>query len=201
MISVNRALSELKLITKKIGQKTNLNISASARGDFDQSEVSNFKIKATADIQQLRDLISRRNDIKSAIVASNAATMVTIGNKAMTVAQAIERKSSIAYEKGAARSMRENYFTQKKAVEMHNEGVEKEADKQASNALSADTEGDKGAAYTAIVDAYVKKNKALLVAPDGIEETIDKMQDAIDEFENEVDFILSESNIKTMIDV
>ena len=45
------------------------------------------------------DLISRRNKIKSAIIMSNAKTVVEVAGKQMTVAEAIDKKSSIEYEK------------------------------------------------------------------------------------------------------
>jgi len=202
MISVNRALSELKLITKKIEQKTqSLEVAVGVKSDAKQEFKDEFIKKAEAGIQQVNDLIERRNILKSAIVASNASTTVIIGLKQMTVAQAIERKTSIQMQIAFSKKLREGYFGNKTNIERHNEGISQQADKQAANALSADTEGDKGAAYTAIVDAYKQKNGAELVSVEGIEKTIEKMQDDIDEFESEVDFVLSESNIKTMIDV
>ena len=44
-------------------------------------------------------MIKRRNQIKSAIIASNAVTMVEVAGVRMTVAEAIDKKSSIGYEK------------------------------------------------------------------------------------------------------
>lgn len=201
-ISINRALSELKLVTKKIGQKQSDFVVAGAfRLDTPKDEITEFVKVANAKINQIKGFIERRNKLKQAIVISNAKTIVTVAGKDMMVAEAIERKSSIELEKSFCRNMREKYFGQKNSAENHNKKVDQDADKHAAQALSANTEGDKGAAYTAIVEAYVKKNGAKLVAPEGMEKTIEDMQDKIDEFESDVDFILSESNIKTMIDV
>ena len=201
MISINRALSELKLLNKKIASKTDsLDAAAGVKGIASEQK-DNFIKDSKAKVQQIRDLIARRDLIKSSIVASNAQTMVAVAGKSMTVAEAIERKTSIDLTKNLNRKVRESYYSAKAGVENHNEEVKRNADKQAEAALGADTEGDKGAGYKAIVDAYIERNKAELIAYEGIEQEIEKTQDEIDEFESEVDFILSESNTKTMIDV
>lgn len=201
-ISINRALAELKLIAKKIEQKTvSLEVTVCIKSDLVDEFKKDFVTKSTSAIQQVKDLIERRNKLKSAIVTSNAFTTVLVSKKQMTVAEAIERKSSIELERSLCRQLREKYFTSKKGIENHNAQVDKDADKAALQALGADTEGNKGEAYKSIVDAYKLRNKAELLAPEGIEKDIEEMQDAIDEFECEVDFALSESNIKTMIEV
>ena len=54
-----------------------------------------FKKRTTSDFQSLNDLIKRRNQVKNAIVSSNAVTKVTVGGQTMTVAEAIEYKTII----------------------------------------------------------------------------------------------------------
>lgn len=201
-ISVNRALAELKLVTKKIEQKTvNLTVAAPVKSLMEEGERKKIVTEFESELQKLTNLVKRRNSLKSAIVLSNAQTVVTIGSKECRVAEAIERKTSIQIERDISRKLREAYYAVKDGVDGHNNKVSADADKHALAALSSDTEGDKGTAYKTIVDAYKLKNEATLLAPKDIEKTIEDMQDSIDEFESEVDFILSESNIKTMIDV
>ena len=54
--------------------------------------------RAKADYQSIEALIKRRNAIKSAIVVSNATTKIEVAGVKMTVAEAIERKTSISYD-------------------------------------------------------------------------------------------------------
>ena len=198
-MSINRALSELKLLNKKITDKTGrLQVAVGIQQKTVIVKVD-FINTVKANVQQLRDLITNRNNIKSAIVLSNAKTKVTIGDKTMTVAEAIERKTSIELEKSLNKKMREDYYGLKSQIEQHNNNAKAQADKQAEAALGAATEGDKGTQYKAIFDAYYDANKADVLAPNDIEVQIEKDQDLIDEFESEVDFILSESNTKTSI--
>lgn len=199
-ISINRALSELKLLNKKIADKTSRLEVATGVQKADDSVKETFISTAKANIQSILDLIKRRNIIKSAIVQSNAATTVTVGSNSMTVAEAIERKTSIELEKGLNRRMREQYYSNKNGIEAHNQKAKATANEQVEKMLGTDTEGDKAVQAKAIFDVSYDANKAELIAPEGIEALIEKDQDAIDEFENEVDFILSESNTKTMIE-
>jgi len=119
----------------------------------------------------------------------------------MTVAEAIERKSSIELDKSLNRRMREQYFGNKQGVESHNQKATDTANQQVEKMLGTDTEGDKSAQAKTLFDVSYDANKAELLAPPDIEAQIEKDQDAIDKFESEVDFILSESNTKTMISV
>lgn len=201
-MTINRALSELKLLGKKIEQKTDELLVADSVLKTTQQEVKDAFVRdQEAKIQQLNDMVLRRNKIKSAVVLSNSKTVVTVAGVQMTVAEAIERKSSIQFEKDINRKMRERFYGAKNAVERHNETKRQAADKQAEQALGADTESNKGEQYKAIFDAYFGKHEAEVIAPQGIESKIEKDRDVIDEFEQEVDFILNESNTITKIEV
>lgn len=52
-----------------------------------------------ASYDKVMGLISYRHKIKALVVQSNACTKVIVGKEEMTVAEAIERKQSIQYEK------------------------------------------------------------------------------------------------------
>jgi hypothetical protein len=201
-ISITRALSELKLLDKKIKDKTgSLALAASVTKDHQKEIRIAYLKKGAEDFQQVKDFISRRNSIKSAIVASNSVVQVDIGGKRMTVAEAIERKQSITYDKDLCRKIREDYFKNKQNVEIQNEKIKNMADKQAEAALGSETARQKGEEYTSLVNAYFEHRKFELISIDGAEKIIEEMQNSIDEFQHEIDFVLSESNTKTPIDV
>lgn len=202
-ISVNRALAELKLCTKKINDKI-LAVEVAKlhyKAQMNATEVADFIVRAEVAIQSVQDLIKHRNCLKTAIVMSNAITNVLIGNTHMTVAEAIERKTAIGLDKQLLRKLRESYFDSKNRLDSHNASLNTKADQQAASILGVGTDADKSEQYKAIVAAYVNTNEVQVAAPEGIETLIDDMQDAIDDFEKEVDFVLSESNIKTLITV
>src|SRR5690554_4907003 len=98
-MTITRGLSELKLINDRIQRK--INDARFAVGNknnnkkIDGMTIEEFNKNAKSQYQSIQDLIERRKKIKSAIVDSNAKTVVTIAGKEMTVASAIERKESI----------------------------------------------------------------------------------------------------------
>lgn len=93
---VTRGLNELKLldsrIHRKIGEAEFVGAAKVAAVNIDGKTTKEaYKMNAKADYQSLMELIKRRNRIKSAIIASNAVTMVEVAGKRMTVAEAINK--------------------------------------------------------------------------------------------------------------
>lgn len=202
-VSINRALSSLKLLTKKITDKTGeLVIASIVKYDtMSPDDKTTVLTSYSSNVQAIKDMMTQRNRIKTAIVASNAVTMIEVAGESYTVARAIERKTSIELEKNLNRQMRESYYSNKSALERHNDQCRAKADQSANAALGAGAEGDKGEQYKAVFSAYYDMNKAEMIAPPDAEVVIKKDGDRIADFENDIDFLLSESNTKTMITV
>ena len=102
-MSIHRALGELKTLDKRIRKEIENTIFIGAKKKSSNTEyktrtsIVDFNNNVNSSIQSINDLILRRKEIKEAIVNSNANTFVTIGDNKMTVASAIERKTSIGY--------------------------------------------------------------------------------------------------------
>ena len=112
-ISITEALNELKLYDSKIRKaiehakfcgatkKSSDKVGIVSRDEFDE--------RAKASHQSITDLIANRNTLKSAIVKSNAETIITVNEKTMTRAEGIERKNSIEYEEELLNAMKLQY--------------------------------------------------------------------------------------------
>ena len=85
------------------------------------------------------DLIRNRNTLKAAIVKSNAITYLEIGDKTMTVAEAIERKNSIQYEKDLLLAMKAQYASATVTVNKENTKVDNKVDELIQSFVSRDT--------------------------------------------------------------
>ena len=100
---VTKALNELKLLDERI-RKEIMNSSFVATAKIVEKKVTpnctkdEFNAKAKATFQSINDLMDRRARIKAAVVASNAVTKLQINGTEMTVAEAIELKTSITYQ-------------------------------------------------------------------------------------------------------
>src|SRR5690606_36145264 len=132
--SIAKALVEIKLLDKRINRVINDSVLAGytvgKKIMTGFSNVEELEVRAKADYQSIKDLIKRRNDIKSAIVVSNANTYVEIAGNKYTVAEAIERKTSIEYEKDLLNKLKTTYANVVRHVDRVNEDVKNRLDKQ-----------------------------------------------------------------------
>lgn len=204
-ISVQKALNELKLYDAKINRAIdNANFAAvSVKGAIPNSPVTieKFKSNGQGSFDSITKLISNRNKIKAAVILSNAKTEVTIGDSTMTVAEAIEHKDSIKYEENLLRKLRADRLTAQVKINRLNEEIDQKAQRNIEATLGgADKKGQEG-----LIDSIKKAfedQKAVLV--EGVKDLDDKI-DAITEkqaqFLSDVDFVLTESNVKTDIEL
>ena len=200
--SIHRALAELKLLDKRITKTIdNLKVITYKKGNKLEYNITEEEFKAVveADMQSVKDLITRRKEIKEKIVKSNAETLVTIAGKEMTVAAAIERKESIKYEKKLAEELKNQLNNLKAIINNRNEQVEYSLERQLGN-LTSNPDADKKLVLT-FSEQYRNKEQFALVDPLNIEKVIEELENEIDSFESEVDYVLSTSNAITEIEV
>jgi len=196
-ITVTRGLVQLKLQDKKIRKKIRGACFATIEVG---GKVKEESCDPEADYQSIRDLINRRDKIKAAIMKSNSETIVEVAGEKMTVADAIERKNSIQYYKQLLDQMRAQYASINDEIERINEDVRYRLDKMLEANFGKDgkiREED----LKKIEGPFLEANQAKIMDPLKLEEQIKQLGDWIDEFESEVDLVLSESNTRTLIEV
>lgn len=203
---VTQALNELKTLDARIMRAIN-NANFIVASKVCEKNVNSNKSKedfsneAKAELQSIDDLINRRKNIKAAIVASNAITMVTVANVVMTVAAAIERKTSIEYEKSLLKQMKNQYLFAKQRVDTKNAEMDAAIEKLVATAFGKDSKTNiKSDDYSAIADPYKEKNEWGLVDPIDVLNQIKKREEEIDAFVNEVDSALQISNCTVYIE-
>jgi hypothetical protein len=161
-----------------------------------------FGAKVKGDYDSILVLIKRRNDIKAAIVESNAKTIVKVDGVDMTVAAAIERKDSIEYEKTLLEQMRIQYNAAVATTNRENDKVSVSLDNFITSMLGK--EGRQKATeeeLDAVTKPYKDQNDYEVLNPIDIHDKITALQKQIDGFEAEVDAVLSESNAITKITI
>lgn len=203
-MSITRALSELTLLDKKIEkaiQKTDFvakSVGAKAVKGFKTNDEYVNSVKEA--YQSVQDLIKRRHSIKSAIVKSNAVKEVEIAGVKMTVAEAIERKTSIKYEQQLLRKLNNDFHHTNDAVEDENERVKGRLDKILEQSFSKD--GKVKEEDSAVISKpFLEANEVKLIDPINARTEIDKLDESIEQFLKEVDYSLSEVNTITQIEV
>lgn len=203
-ITITRALAELKLLDKRIQRSINDSVLAGytvgKKIMTGFNSVEEIEQRAKSDYQSIQDLIKRRNDIKAAIVVSNATTRVEIAGNTMTVAEAIERKSSIDYDKMLLNRLRSTYSSIVNQVDRVNEEVKNRLDRQLE-VLYGKEGKSKAIENEELTKAFKEDNEAKMIDSLNLKNRIEKLTKDIEDFETEVDFVLSESNTITRIDV
>ena len=205
-MTITQALNELKLLDKRImkekemGYITTVAISKKEILGIPTEEWAN---NVKAKYQSIKDLIVRRNHIKNAVVESNASTEVKVGEETMTVAAAIERKTSIQYEKTLLNEMKRQYSMVLTDYDRKNKKTDEVAEELLRQILAKDRKENSGKASETdkmFIEKYKEENKWVLIDPLGLEKEIQNLEHRIDDFEKNVDTALVLSNATTFIE-
>lgn len=203
---VTQALNELKTLDSRIMRTINGATFVTSAKICEKNVTSNvskedFDTRAKADLQSINDLIERRKTIKAAIVASNAVTMVDVAGVSMTRAEAIERKTSIEYEKALLQQMKTQYNNSFATVNRKNLEMEAAIERLVNTAFGKDSKTTiKPDDYSSIADPYKKSNEYGLVDPIGIFDEITKRDEELDAFLSTVDGVLQISNCTSYVE-
>lgn len=202
-MSVHRGLAELKLLGNKIERGVNNTFVVAnkvSNKNIGGRTIEEAKNSIQGNFDSIVDLIENRKRIKSALVKSNASTVVSISGKEYTVAEAIERKASVALDRMFLNALRLQFARENNAVESQNATLSSKLETYLASVL-----GEKSSRSPEDVKQHTKVfedlNRFELIDPKKVANYIEKLQEEIDNFESEVDYVLSESNATTFFDV
>ncbi|SMB82031.1 hypothetical protein [Deinococcus hopiensis] len=202
-MTVTKALSELKLldkrITKLVDDTTFVTHAIGSDPPREARSLAEFGARSKANYQGARDLMRRRAAIKAAVVQSNAGTTLEVAGRTYVVAEAIERKASVAYENRLITRLRTDLARARQEVERENERAKSRLDSQAQALLGK--ENARGAEYEALYKSFMDRNAPKLVDPLDAQQEVETLERDVDDFLAEVDQALSVSNALTQIDV
>ena len=202
-MTITEGLVELKLLGSRIEKELkDTQFVGTLPNDKKGTEVEiNFVEKAKASYQSITDLIKRRDAIKRAIVKANAVTTLAIGGVTMTIAEAIEKKESIAYSRRLLAKIKEDYAIARHAYDRSTENAKARLDQLLSTMLSKGDSANMADAVKAVTDSFMEKNGVTLCDPIKAEDEIARLEKQIDEFMANVDTALPIVNAKTEIDI
>lgn len=203
-MTITEALVELKLLDKRIAnsdmQDWCIIQLKQDKKTMTGETVEEYEQETKARFQSVKDLITERANIKKAIVKSNADTVVEVGDLKMTVAEAIEYKTSIEYEKRLLQSLRRS----KAGVEEGKIAHEARLDREVSNVIGKLAESGKdnlSEEQKNFTESYRQMNEAIIIDPIDIDKQISELETKIDSFEQNIDVALSVSNATTFIEI
>jgi hypothetical protein len=202
-ISIIEAFKELKLLDKRIEKIKNIPfISCRVRNKKIDNKISDeeFTKEAKSQFQSIKDLIKQRAKIKSLIVESNAKTLININEIHYSVSDAIERKNSIKYDKMLLDNLRKQYAKTKEFIEDKNYDMQEKLDDLLLKDFGKE-QNNNGKNIDPISESYKNNNEWIIIDPLNILSEIEKLENEIYEFEENVNFKLAESNTITKIEI
>lgn len=203
-ITIHRGLAELKLLDSRIQKSINeiYPTAVCQKGKKIDGHITEeeFKKNAETSYQSITDLITRKVKLKSAIVKSNAATVVTIGGRQMSVADAITYKTIIDHQKNFNSFLRQRHTGAVANLNKNNDNVNKNVEILLQNAFGKDSTKISKDDLEAVSKPYLDNNTFHLIDPLKAADKITQLDKEIAEFETEVDAVLSESNSVTFIE-
>lgn len=214
-LTITRALVELKHINDKIsraiseGTFTGFSVGENEHQKYFKSTAKSTaisKAELESSIQgsfdAVNSLIARRQKLKAAIILSNAKTEVTLGGNLITVAEAIEQKAMIPVLSLYLARLRQDKASSTSQVEQSNMKLEDKIQELTLAAVGAEkgTKLDQGM-LDAIAQSQNSRQISALVGATKSQKEIDKLVETLVQLQSELDFVLSESNAQTSIEV
>jgi hypothetical protein len=197
-MSITQALAELKLLDKRIQKALDHVEWADVKSKSNPIDSEKFTRTARAEFQSFADLVKRYDTIKRAVVLSNATTRVRVGTWEGTVAEAIEYKRSIYYKRRLLDVMKNQLFTAKELYKTQQEAVDARLEKLLHSELGKDVKTSPET-ITALTNTFRENNKVEIVDPLDLAARTRELEEEIESFETNVDWVLSETNGKTLI--
>ncbi|KGR82059.1 hypothetical protein [Lysinibacillus odysseyi] len=203
-MTIHRALTELKMLQKRIEEANRAVTAVAAHRKNDKKingvEIAEFVKSMQSSYDKVTGLINYRNRLKALVVESNAKTVVKVGSREMTVAEAIERKQSIQYEKNLLATLHQQYNNAVQRVAKNNDELPEKLETYLVNILG-NKEKQTPEEVALHTETFMRRNEYELLDPMKVKKSIETLEDQINEFESEVDAVLSESNATTFIEV
>jgi hypothetical protein len=202
-ISIHRALSELKNYDNKIENAISANFVIANKKSNDKIKgktIDEFRQSIKGAYASYYALTENQRRVKAAVVISNANTKVKISGTEYTVAEAIERKAKLRHDELFLNVLKKQFSQNNAKVEEENEKLPQKLETYLQAILG---EKDKRTVEDIAMHtkAFEERNKYELIDSGDITKQIEQLEKRIAEFKNEVDYVLSESNATTFVEV
>ncbi len=203
-MSINRGLRKLKTLDSRINRLIRDGVfvvsAKNAATKINGKTKEELKTSMKADNNSVVDLINYRDAIKAAIIASNAVTTVEIANGTFSVACAINKKDAIIAERNLLNAMKNQYASAKHLTEHENDKLEKKFETYITGMYGGKDKIDAKELEASRVQ-YYKVNGYELIDSLNIEKLINEKQLFIEDFMDDIDSILTDSNSITNITI
>lgn len=206
-MTVQRALNELKIIDERLSKRliefvvVGTKKVSEARVVETRESIVEFENRAKGVLDSVDGLLKRQQELKHAIMTSNATTKIEVAGKTYSVMTAIDRKRTIEKEKLVVKYMRDALIRAEYKVSQENDKMESYIQRQTNAMASGDLSSKKDDYIIAFEKSYREQNSWDLVDPLKLRDLIEQREQEISMFELEIDTALTVSNAITKIEI
>lgn len=206
-MTVQRALNELKIIDERLSKRLTEFVVvgtkkvSEARVVETRESIVEFENRAKGVLDSVDGLLKRQQELKHAIMTSNATTKIEVAGKTYSVMTAIDRKRTIENEKLVVRHMRDALARAEYKVNQENDKMESYVQRQTNAMAGGDLSSKKDDYIIAFEKSYREQNSWDLVDPLKLRDLIEQREQEISMFELEIDTALTVSNAITKIEI
>jgi hypothetical protein len=204
-ITITRALSEKKTLLARFERETRdakligVSVGKKMQSPYNSYTPEDFEKQVVSSHQSLKDIMKRITQITFKINESNFVTKIKVAGKEMTVLEALVTKSMITQRETMLllykRQLKSARSTFDEAEERNKERIEKNvADQTSAGSKDKDLEAK-------IKESIENLYPVSLIDHLKIEDLIRDEEKFIEDFKGEIDFVLSESNSLTYIEI
>ena len=204
-ISITRGLSELKVLKNRYEREIRdakligVSVGKKMVSPYTSYKPSDFEEQAKAGFQSLVDLEKRIIEIKTKIDQSNFITKVKVAGQEMTVLEAIEMKNLVDLKEQRLLLLKQQLKSARNSFE---EAEKKNRERVEKNVADQTAAGTKDANLEAEIKESIDRLYPLaIIDPIKVEDEIKQEEKFLEDFKGEVDFVLSESNSLTYIEI
>ena len=201
-ISLTRVLSEIKTLTEHVKNFpiiADVGVNKTSKVLAENCTVAQFNLVSQARYDTWVAQIERLVLLKSARNQANTTVMVTVNSNQMTMDKAISKKAMLEVQKSALNKFKSQLAAAQQVVTKADAEVQTSVDKAVAAAVTSNplTE-EQVQVFKKMYEASLGKTIAV---GSNIKTCLENLEKYIKEFSDEIDYVLSEANANTFVDV
>ena len=214
-MSLTRALAYVKALDKRLETEISSGLYISVAKGLNEKRVPHIAARANsgitisavessikANFDRITSSIANRATVKEAILKANNETPVSIGSKSMTIAQAVEQKQSVKFRAGFLAVLKQQYLNATATVKQLQDKLEMDKNSRLEKAfVGVDMKTLSKDSLEVITKALVDEGTPSFIDQANLQAYITKLEAELEEFTLNVDYVLSEVNSRTNIEV
>lgn len=198
-MSLHRVIAAIKDIETKLTMTAHTSFIYTAITE-DATKIAEAKQKSQSDFDKVNSLIANLAELKAARNLANSVAQVTIAGVTMTIDEALAKKAAVPHKQALINTLTAQFTNAQRTVDTNAAQIEANISKQMAAMFTGTRKATED--EVAVIRAAAERNqKAVILHADGLKERLEALKKEVEDFNLEVDYVLSEANATTKVDV